>query len=469
MVFGSPIFLFCFLPAAYLVYRFLPGIRSRNAWLAIASLVFYSFGQPVYLPLLLLSVVMNYLFGLLLMSPAGRGKRWPAACAVAGNLLLLGTFKYLDFFAGILNTLPGVNLPLPGLALPIGISFFTFQGLSYALDVSREPDTGTRSFGKLVLYISFFPQLIAGPIIKYHDVALQIDQRELTPELTILGLRRFITGFAKKLLIANTMGLAADRVFALEAGALDLRLAWLGAVCYTLQIYFDFSGYSDMAIGLGRMFGFTFQENFNLPYAARSIKEFWRRWHISLSSWFRDYLYIPLGGNRKGRARTMGNKIIVFFSTGLWHGANWTFVLWGMWHGLFSALEDANVIPKRLRESVLGHVYTMLVVVLGFTLFRADSLAAAGVMFSQMFAGFQFTPAHTLTLISLLDRRTVVFLIAAVLLASGLPQRLVERLSKAAPYAVRQWVRTAAYAALFALCVLNLSGASFNPFIYFQF
>ncbi len=469
MVFGSPIFLFCFLPAAYLVYRFLPGIRSRNAWLAIASLVFYSFGQPVYLPLLLLSVVMNYLFGLLLMSPAGRGKRWPAACAVAGNLLLLGTFKYLDFFAGILNTLPGVNLPLPGLTLPIGISFFTFQGLSYALDVSREPDTGTRSFGKLVLYISFFPQLIAGPIIKYHDVALQIDQRELTPELTILGLRRFITGFAKKLLIANTMGLAADRVFALEAGALDLRLAWLGAVCYTLQIYFDFSGYSDMAIGLGRMFGFTFQENFNLPYAARSIKEFWRRWHISLSSWFRDYLYIPLGGNRKGRARTMGNKIIVFFSTGLWHGANWTFVLWGMWHGLFSALEDANVIPKRLRESVLGHVYTMLVVVLGFTLFRADSLAAAGVMFSQMFAGFQFTPAHTLTLISLLDRRTVVFLIAAVLLASGLPQRLVERLSKAAPYAVRQWVRTAAYAALFALCVLNLSGASFNPFIYFQF
>ena len=469
MVFGSPIFLFCFLPAAYLVYRFLPGIRSRNAWLAIASLVFYSFGQPVYLPLLLLSVVMNYLFGLLLMSPAGRGKRWPAACAVAGNLLLLGTFKYLDFFAGILNTLPGVNLPLPGLTLPIGISFFTFQGLSYALDVSREPDTGTRSFGKLVLYISFFPQLIAGPIIKYHDVALQIDQRELTPELTILGLRRFITGFAKKLLIANTMGLAADRVFALEAGALDLRLAWLGAVCYTLQIYFDFSGYSDMAIGLGRMFGFTFQENFNLPYAARSIKEFWRRWHISLSSWFRDYLYIPLGGNRKGRARTMGNKIIVFFSTGLWHGANWTFVLWGMWHGLFSALEDANVIPKRLRESVLGHVYTMLVVVLGFTLFRADSLAAAGVMLSQMFAGFQFTPAHTLTLISLLDRRTVVFLIAAVLLASGLPQRLVERLSKAAPYAVRQWVRTAAYAALFALCVLNLSGASFNPFIYFQF
>lgn len=469
MVFGSPIFLFCFLPAAYLVYRFLPGIRSRNAWLAIASLVFYSFGQPVYLPLLLLSVVMNYLFGLLLMSPAGQGKRWPAACAVAGNLLLLGTFKYLDFFAGTLNGLFGLSLPLPGLTLPIGISFFTFQGLSYALDVSREPDSGTKRFGKLVLYISFFPQLIAGPIVKYHDVALQIDRRELTPELTLSGLRRFITGFAKKLLLANTAGRVADAVFALTAGALDMRLAWLGAVCYTLQIYFDFSGYSDMAIGLGRMFGFTFLENFNLPYTSKSIKEFWRRWHISLSSWFRDYLYIPLGGSRKGRARTMLNKVIVFFFTGLWHGASWTFVLWGFWHGLFSTLEDANVIPKRLRQSAFAHLYTMLVVILGFTLFRADCLAVAGLMFSQMFAGFDFAPAHTLTLISLLDRRTVFFLIAGVLLASGLPQRLADRVSKPAPESVRQWGRAAAYAALFAVCVLNLSSTSFNPFIYFQF
>jgi len=469
MVFGSPIFLFCFLPAVYIVYRVLPGIRTRNGWLAIASLVFYSFGQPVYLPLLLMSVGMNYLFGLLLMSPAGRGKRWPAACAVVGNLLLLGTFKYLDFFTGILNALLGLDLPLPGLTLPIGISFFTFQGLSYALDVSRDPDSGTRGFGKLVLYISFFPQLIAGPIIKYHDVALQIDRRELTPELTLTGLRRFIAGFAKKLLLANTAGRVADSVFALTVGALDLRLAWLGAVCYTLQIYFDFSGYSDMAIGLGRMFGFTFQENFNLPYAAKSIKEFWRRWHISLSSWFRDYLYIPLGGNRKGKARTMLNKFVVFFSTGLWHGANWTFVLWGLWHGLFSTLEDADVIPKRLQKSAFAHLYTMLVVVLGFTLFRADNLAGAWLMLSQMFTGFDFAPAHTLTLISLLDRRTVFFLIAGALLAAGLPQRLAERLSRPAPDSACQWIGAGAYALLFAACVLNLSSTSFNPFIYFQF
>lgn len=468
MVFGSPIFLFWFLPVTYIVCRLLPGVRSRNAWLALASLVFYSFGQPVYLPLLLFSVVMNYLFGRLMMS-AGRGKRWPAACAVAGNLLLLGTFKYLDFFAGTLNAAFGLSIPLPGLTLPIGISFFTFQGLSYALDVSRDPDSGTRSFGKLVLYISFFPQLIAGPIIKYHDVARQIDSREMTPELTLTGLRRFIAGFAKKLLLANTAGRVADSVFALTAGALDMRLAWLGAVCYTLQIYFDFSGYSDMAIGLGRMFGFTFQENFNLPYVSKSIKEFWRRWHISLSSWFRDYLYIPLGGNRKGKARTMLNKFVVFFSTGLWHGANWTFVLWGLWHGLFSTLEDANVIPKRFRESVFSHLYTMLVVVLGFTLFRADDLASAGLMISQMFAGFNFAPAHTLTLIFLLNRRTVAFLAAAVLLAFGLPQKVVRAASKPLTDGARQWVRAGAYAVLFALCVLNLSSTSFNPFIYFQF
>jgi len=469
MVFSSPIFLFWFLPAAYLVYRLLPWMPARNGWLALASLVFYSFGQPVYLPLLLGSVVMNYLFGRLMMAPVGRGKRWPAALAVAANLALLGTFKYLDFFAGTLNGALGLSLPLPGLALPIGISFFTFQGLSYALDVYREPDSGTRSLGKLVLYIAFFPQLIAGPIVKYHDVARQIDRREITPELTLTGLRRFIEGFAKKLLLANTAGQVADAVFALDAGGLDLRLAWLGAVCYTLQIYFDFSGYSDMAIGLGRVFGFSFQENFNLPYVSKSIKEFWRRWHISLSSWFRDYLYIPLGGNRNGKAATARNKLIVFFSTGLWHGANWTFVLWGLWHGLFSSLEDAGIIPKRLRESTLSHLYTMLEVVLGFVLFRADSLSAAGVMLGQMFAGFDFAPAHTLTLIALLDRRTVFFLASGILLAFGLPQRLAGRLSRPLPEDACQWARAGGCALLFALCVLNLSAAAFNPFIYFQF
>lgn len=467
MVFSSPIFLFTFLPAVYLIYQLLPGIRSRNLWLALASLVFYTFGQPRYLPLLLVSVLVNYLFGLWLLS--GRRRNMAMAGAAVCNLLMLGTFKYLDFFLHTANSLAGLSLPLPGILLPIGISFYTFQGMSYVIDVYRDPKEGTRSLGKLILYISFFPQLIAGPIIKYHDVSRQIDERRLTPEGTLFGLRRFITGLGKKLLLANTAGQVADAVFALTAGQLDARLAWLGAVSYTLQIYFDFSGYSDMAIGLGAMFGFSFRENFTLPYTAKSIKEFWRRWHISLSSWFRDYLYIPLGGNRKGRFRTGLNKFIVFFTTGLWHGANWTFVLWGLWHGLFSTLEDWKLVPKRLRESFLGHIYTMLVVVLGFTLFRADSLKAAGVMFGAMFTGFSLSPAATLTLIALLDARTVCMLLTAILFAFGLPQRAAKGLLGDGTAPLAQGAQTLAYAAVFILCVLNLSKATFNPFIYFQF
>lgn len=465
MVFSSPIFLFVFFPVVYLIYQLLPGIRSRNCWLALSSLVFYAFGQPRYLLLLLASVLVNYLFGLWLMSGKGRGAAMLGA--VMCNLLVLGVFKYLDFFLHTANSLGGLTLPLFGIALPIGISFYTFQGMSYVIDVYRDPQTGTRSLGKLILYISFFPQLIAGPIIKYHDISQQIDERRLTPEGTLFGLRRFLIGLGKKLLLANTAGQAADAVFALAAGQLDARLAWLGAVSYTLQIYFDFSGYSDMAIGLGAIFGFTFRENFNLPYSAKSIKEFWRRWHISLSSWFRDYLYIPLGGNRKGKFRTGLNKLTVFFTTGLWHGANWTFVVWGLWHGLFATLEDVGIIPKRLRESVFGHLYTMLAVVVGFTIFRADSLGAAWVMIKSMFTGFTFIPANTLTLISLLDARTACFLITAVLLASGLPQQAVRRLSEGT--GLSQGGRALAYGVLFILCVLNLSKATFNPFIYFQF
>ena len=469
MVFTSPIFLFFFLPVTYLGYRLLPGLRLGNTWLTAASLVFFSFGQLPYLVLLLFSVLLNYGFGLWLQSGTGR-RRLAVGLASAANLLLLGTFKYIDFLIGTVNGLTGVGLELTGIVLPIGISFYTFQGMSYVIDVYRHPEWGTRSLGKLLLYISFFPQLIAGPIVIYHDVSEQIDCRMLKPEETLYGLRRFILGFGKKMLLANPVGAVADQVFALSAGELDARLAWLGALCYTLQIYFDFSGYSDMAIGLGRMFGFRFFENFDLPYTARSIKEFWRRWHISLSSWFRDYLYIPLGGNRKGKARTNLNKLIVFFATGLWHGANWTFVLWGLWHGLFSMLEGAGVIPKRLCQSWLGHVYTMLVVLLGFTLFRADTMAEAGVMFSAMFTGFTLEPAHTLTLLSLLDSKTVVTLLAALFFAFGVPQagwkalrerRLLRRLETASA--------ALGYSALFGVSVITLAGATFNPFIYFQF
>ena len=373
MVFSSAISLFFFVPIVFLLDRRLSNVDAKNTWLLLASLVFYSFGQVYYLPLLLLSVALNYVCGRL---AAGKYAKLGVTLAVIGGIGLLAVFKYADFAIRTVNALCGLHLPLTGIALPIGISFFTFQGLSYVIDVYREPKMVSHSFKKVLLYIAFFPQLIAGPIVKYHDVEQEIDSRRTTPQETALGIRRFICGLSKKLLLSNALGQMADTVFALPAGEIGMLAGWTGAICYTLQIYFDFSGYSDMAIGLGRMFGFHFRENFNYPYTATTIKEFWRRWHISLSGWFRDYLYIPLGGNRKGNARTWLNRFLVFFATGLWHGASWTFVLWGLWHGLFSVLEDCGAIPvDKLKGKRSGQLYTLLVVVLGFTLFRADTLA----------------------------------------------------------------------------------------------
>ena len=377
MVFSSAVFLFIFLPVVFVLSRVLPGIRAKNILLLIASLLFYAFGEPVYILLMLASILVNFTAGRLLPL-CGKGlDKLVLALAVVLNLGMLSLFKYTDFFLTTVNQVFSLEIPLTGIALPVGISFFTFQGLSYVIDVYRDREMCAKSIVKLALYISLFPQLIAGPIVIYHDVANQIDHRETTPELTADGIRRFVLGLGKKLLLANTAGRMADLVFTATAQQLDIRVAWLGALCYCLQIYFDFSGYSDMAIGLGRMFGFQFLENFNYPYVSSSIKEFWRRWHISLSSWFRDYLYIPLGGNRKGKLRTEVNKGIVFFCTGLWHGASWNFVLWGLWHGVFIILED--LLPKggKVRRAI-GHVTTPLIVLLGFVLFRADTLGGRG-------------------------------------------------------------------------------------------
>ena len=325
LVFSSAIFLFVFLPCVFLIYRLIPGLRAKNILLALASIVFYAFGQLQYVPLFLLSVLINYFSGLILTSARAHRKA-VLALAVILNLGILCVFKYTDFILQNLNLAFHTELAPTGIVLPIGISFFTFQGLSYTIDVYRDPKSGTKNFLKLLLYISFFPQLIAGPIVKYHDISEQIDSRRCTAEETAAGIRRFITGLAKKILISNAVGYIADAVFNdylhSFSGSADWRLMWLGGICYTLQIYYDFSGYSDMAIGMGHMFGFTILENFKHPYAATSIRDFWRRWHVSLSSWFREYLYIPLGGNRKGRFRTVLNRMIVFFCTGIWHGAN---------------------------------------------------------------------------------------------------------------------------------------------------
>lgn len=469
MVFSSAVFLFIFLPVVFVLSRVLPGIRAKNILLLIASLLFYAFGEPVYILLMLASILVNFTAGRLLPL-CGKGlDKLVLALAVVLNLGMLSLFKYTDFFLTTVNQVFSLEIPLTGIALPVGISFFTFQGLSYVIDVYRDREMCAKSIVKLALYISLFPQLIAGPIVIYHDVANQIDHRETTPELTADGVRRFVLGLGKKLLLANTAGRMADLVFTATAQQLDIRVAWLGALCYCLQIYFDFSGYSDMAIGLGRMFGFQFLENFNYPYVSSSIKEFWRRWHISLSSWFRDYLYIPLGGNRKGKLRTEVNKGIVFFCTGLWHGASWNFVLWGLWHGVFIILED--LLPKggKVRRAI-GHVTTPLIVLLGFVLFRADTLGDAGRIFSQMFTGVDFTLQSDALLRNLLSPLNILTVVLGT--AFSLPL-----LPKVKAYAQGEGKAAAALRAgsylacggLFLLCVMNLAGSAFNPFIYFRF
>ena len=458
MVFSSPVFLFAFLPAVFLLERLCPTLRLKNALLAAASLVFYAFGQLVFLPLFLGSVLLNYLAGLGLMR-LKQGRKGLLALAVMLNLSLLGVFKYGDFVLQNLGQAPA------GILLPIGISFFTFQGMSYVIDVYRDPESGTADFGKLLLYLAFFPQLIAGPIVKYHDIAPQIDQRRTDPASTEEGLRRFIRGLGKKLLIADAVGKIADAVF--SGGTGDLRLAWLGAICYTLQIYYDFSAYSDMAIGMGRMFGFRLKENFLHPYAAVSLQDFWRRWHVSLSSWFKEYLYIPLGGNRKGRLRTALNRLLVFICTGFWHGANWTFLVWGLGHGLLSSLEGALPVEK-LRQSragrLLSRFLTLLAVTLLFVVFRAESLSSAGAMLAALFAG-RITAAGSVELVRLLQPAVLLAIVLALLFAGGLRERICARLSTPV---FGHLARVGSLALLF-LCILSLSTGGFHPFLYFQF
>ena len=476
MVFSSAIFLFVFLPAVFIGYRLLPTLKVKNLFLALASIVFYAFGRMSYVLLFLASVCINYFSGLLLMGKGTRRKLYLSICVIL-NIGLLCVFKYTDFLIDSLNAAFSLSIPTVGIPLPIGISFFTFQGLSYAIDVYRDPNSGTRDFRKLLLYISFFPQLVAGPIVKYHDVSAQIEDRRCTPEQTAYGVRRCVIGLSKKLLIADSVGYIADKVFNeyLPGGVGDWRLMWLGAACFTLQIYFDFSGYSDMAIGMGRMFGFTVRENFDHPYGAASMKEFWRKWHISLSSWFKEYLYIPLGGNRKGKAHTALNKFIVFFCTGIWHGANWTFVFWGLGHGLLTSLEDLGVIPaEKLGKSALGRivgkVYTLFSVMLLFIFFNADSFSQAFRLIALMFSGRPDAYSGYL-LRSLLTPAACFVLLLAVLLAGNLPARLRRAYdgTRLAGSAFSAALGYASLLLLYCLCVADLARGGFNPFIYFRF
>lgn len=476
MVFSSVIFLFLFLPVVLGVYFLCPKQQAKNLWLIAASLLFYAFSGLWYVLLLLFSVLCNYIAGLFVS-----GRKPVLYAAVAVNLGILGVFKYLGFLAQTVNHLPGVSVPVPSIVLPVGISFFTFQGLSYVIDVYRNEQLKSTKFSDVLLYISLFPQLVAGPIVRYEDVAHEVRSRSHTWENLARGLRRFIIGLSKKLLIADVCGSVVAQVYGADASILDSRAAWLGAVCYLMQIYFDFSGYSDMAIGLGLCFGFHFRENFNYPYISSSIKEFWRRWHISLSTWFREYLYIPLGGNRKGTAKTYRNKLIVFFFTGLWHGANWTFIVWGLWHGFFIVAEDLvakltgkdrhSRNSKRRAAGIAKHLYTLLVVLIGFVIFRADTMSQAVAMVAAMFSGVHATAQTGLLLAQCMTPLTLCALTAGVVFSTPVLPAILHRTDALTQNAQRA-VRVLGGAVLLMLLVtdiLHLSAASYVPFIYFQF
>ena len=391
MVFSSMVFLWIFLPVSLAGGFVFQKIRLQNLFLLLMSLLFYAWGEPHYLILLLLSIGMNWAFGLW-MERAPFHKKFVLVLSVLCNLALLGYYKYADFILNTLDAfLPGADLPRLHLPLPIGISFFTFQAMSYVIDLYRGEYRAEKSLLDLALYISFFPQLIAGPIVKYRDIHEEIHNRQ-TVSLANLstGARRFIYGLGKKVILSNLIASCATTFLSADQTQTSSLMAWTGVILYALQIYYDFSGYSDMAIGLGRMFGFHILENFNLPYISGSIQEFWRRWHMSLSGWFKEYLYIPLGGNRKGELRTCINLLIVFATTGLWHGASWNFVCWGLWHGVFIVIERLGFSKFLKKHRVFGHAYALLVEVTGWSFFAVDSAKKALHLLGVMFRPFLF-------------------------------------------------------------------------------
>jgi alginate O-acetyltransferase complex protein AlgI len=478
VVFASPLFLFAFLPLALALYYVTPN-RARNFSLLCLSLIFYAWGERDWVAVMLASVAFNWLGAMLvdhLCNEPARQKLVLAAL-VGLNLAALACFKYADFAIENLNHVLGSfgapELKPPHLHLPLGISFFTFHAISYVVDVYRGQSRALKNPLDTALYIALFPQLIAGPIIRYHYIEEQLKKR--SPSLSDMeqGVRRFVLGLAKKVLIANVVARAADDIFALSPEHLSFGVAWLGVAAYALQIYFDFSGYSDMAIGLGSMFGFRFPENFNHPYVSRSITEFWRRWHISLSSWFRDYVYIPLGGNRKSSARTYVNLVTVFLLCGLWHGASWTFVLWGALHGAFLVLERSGF-GKRLGAlpGPLQHAYALVVVCVGWVLFRAADLGQAGVFLKAMLGGAGFsrsgypvalfaTPAVLLS--------GLLGIVFSAPISSWVARRFDTTAPEQLPATLTRALSVALTVVLLTLSAASLATHTYNPFIYFRF
>ena len=455
MVFSNLIFLYLFLPLCLAAYFLCRSVPAKNAVLIVFSLIFYAWGEPVYLFLMIAAAAVNWGFGLLIEK---RHKRVFLVLALVLDLGCLAVFKYTGFVVENLNALFGASIPVPVIALPIGISFYTFQALSYTVDVWRGDVPAQRSFAKFLLYISLFPQLIAGPIVRYSDIEAELHTRRFCLEDIGTGARRFTVGLGKKVLLANVLGELVS-----SAGNATVLGAWLGAVGYLLQIYFDFSGYSDMAIGLGRMFGFTFPENFDYPYLARSVTDFWRRWHQTLGQWFRDYVYIPLGGSRTTRAKWIRNVAVVWLLTGLWHGAAWNFVLWGGYFGLLLLAERLWLGRLLARApAAVQHALLLLLVTLGFVLFRAESLQACGQTLRAMFGGAPLWDADALYAL----RSFAGVLVLGAVGATRLPKRLWKRLE---PHPVSAALGPVLTGLLLLAATAALVDGSFNPFLYFRF
>jgi alginate O-acetyltransferase complex protein AlgI len=469
MSFDSIFYLCCFLPLVLALYWLTPGVKVKNWILLILGLIFYSFGSFSSILLLLGSTAVTYVLGLLIR----REKLAKSAMilGVGGNLIFLLVYKYLG---ALLSQMFGLQQVAQSLIAPIGISFFTFKNISYLIDCYRSRETVTARFQDYLLYVSFFPQIMAGPITRFSDFSGQLKERKGDLDKITDGLQRFILGLFKKVILCSAIGGAVDRIFPMEASVLDFRLAWIGAIGYMVQIYFDFSGYSDMAIGMGNMLGFHTPENFNYPYIASSVADFWRRWHISLSTWFKDYLYIPLGGNRKGKIRTYINLIIVFACTGFWHGAAWNFLVWGLYHGFFQILERLGL--KKVLEKiprVFGHIYTILVFIIGWVLFRAESLKYAWEYVKTMFS---FNKWGWLNAVAQLDgdtypgTYTLAILVLGIILSLPIVPTLAKKIenSRGGETAITI-IRGVGMIVLLGYSILCLTGSDYNPFIYFRF
>lgn len=469
MIFSSMVFLYLFLPIVLLFYL-VTKKELHNPILLIASIIFYAWGEPKYLAIMLITIIINYIAAIFI-EKFRHSKKVILITTVCANLAFLLYFKYFNFILENFNHLFHLNIHPVNIIMPIGISFYTFQALSYIIDVYKNEVKATKNIYKLALYICLFPQLIAGPIVKYHDIAEQIVSREVNFDKVNIGVKRFIIGLAKKVLMANTMGIIVDKIFIQEPNTFSHFIAWLGSIAYTFQLYFDFCGYSDMAIGLGLIFGFKFMENFNYPYISKSITEFWRRWHISLSTWFKQYVYIPLGGNKYSKLKTIRNLIFVFILTGIWHGAKWTFIIWGLWHGFFIILEKILNIKEYDKKThsiivnILRHIYCILIFVIGWVIFRAENFNYAYIYILNMFGlskTYLIEPVYEFGYY--VDKIEIIAFIACIICSTPLFKNILQYKNKFTKIFVNIYILL-----LFILSSVTIASNTYNPFIYFRF